>query len=236
MASSHDPTAEKLAAARTSLAESLASIEAAIATLRSSNHGVQYVSAIETKEFQAQLQNATVMVALSIQRLEDASRRLSKRLGQDVQALNKLVRSSIPIQVTNRLANSWKHGLGGQNSNATILNGIVRVNRADGYRDPSGKERVHVAGMLIADAKYGTFVSVTLFQYATAHWATILKPIDATSSEWLAQMFPKPRGPVVDISNQSTPVVPVGSAVTLELPKHLRAMMQKDAKKRGDAA
>ena len=230
------PNPEKMQAARNSLVECLDVVESAIATLKSISQIVHPVSTIETQSFKAQFASNTLMVALSLHRLEGATRRLLKRSALDVEAFNQALRSSIPIQITGRLANTWKHGLGGQNANATVLNGVARVDRADGYKDEQGRERALVVGMLVADAKYGTFVSMSVFQGAIEQWAAILAPLNVDSTSWHERLLPKPKGPVVHVHRNASTVVPPGSTVLVELPTELMASLQEDAKNRSNAA
>src|SRR5438874_2140552 len=152
-------TPEKIAAARTALADCLAGVEAALEDLQPGGLFIERASVVQTAVFRHRLQNRILLVALSLQRLEDASRRLLKRLNHDTRSFDEALRSSIPIRVTGRLANSWKHGLGGQHGNATFLNGVLAVHRADGFPDASAQERVHVLGMLVTAAVDGALAS-----------------------------------------------------------------------------
>src|SRR5687767_3760621 len=134
-------SSSKIQTARAALSECLAGVELALADLHSANLSIQYADLIETLPFITQLQKNIVMVALSLQRIEDAARRLIKRLNVDLNAHDERALASLPIQVTGRLANSWKHGLGGQKAEATVLNGVLSVRRHDGYPDSSGRHR-----------------------------------------------------------------------------------------------
>lgn len=230
------PDAKKIDAARSALTGCLAGVESAVGRLRSDYHTIQNASTLENAQFSHDFQNSTLMVALSLQRLEDASRRLIKRLRHDTKSFDKSLQSSIPILVTGRLANSWKHGLGGQQMNATVLNGIASIRRGDGYRDESGQERVRVIGMMVADSEYGTFVSTQLFELAVRHWALLLRPVVPTASEWAARILPHVKGSVIDITRHTQASVPLGATMFVELPGDLQSLLKDDAKKRGEYA
>jgi hypothetical protein len=124
--------AAKLKAARDSLVNCLDAVEAAFKDLRSSEIQFARLSETNAPSFQHRVANRILIAALALQRLEDAARRLLKRLGQDMNAFQTLLASSISIRVTSRLANSLKHGLGGRHKNSTILNGLLTVHRNDG--------------------------------------------------------------------------------------------------------
>jgi hypothetical protein len=227
---------EKIEAARATLVDCLAGVEAAVGDLRPRDLCIERASVVETPIFRHRFQNRILLVALSLQRLEDATRRLLKRLGQDTGSFDKALRSSVSIRVTARLANSWKHGLGGQHKNATFLNGMLVVHRADGFRDASGQERVHVLGMLITDASEGAFASSTLLSSAVRQWGALLQPILPEAPAWAERVFPEPQGPVVELPQGVKAVVPERATVVFALPEELRAEMAAEAKRRGDSA
>jgi hypothetical protein len=191
---------------------------------------------VETSDFKHRLQNQIVLVALSLQRVEDAARRLLKRLGVDTGQFDKALRSSAAIQLTKRLANSWKHGLGGQQKNATFLNGVLVVRRADGFRDASGEERVDVLGMMVTDPATGASPSSTLFPLVVREWSVLLKEIVPEAQLWAERLFPEPKGPRVEFPQGVKAAVPVGATVTFTLPEKLRAAFAAEAKRRGDSA
>jgi hypothetical protein len=225
---------KKIVAARAALVDCLDGVEAAVQDLWPRGL-IERASVVETPVFRHLLQNRILLVALSLQRLEGAARRLLKRLGQDTRPFDVALRSSIPVRVAGRLANSWKHGLGGQQKNTTLLNGLLVVHRADGARDASGQERVHVLGMLITDATDGTFASSTLLSLAVRQWGAILGPILPSAPARAERVFPEPRGPVVELPQGVKAVVPEGATVLLDLPEELRAEMTLEAKRRGDS-
>ena len=218
MSRSGSSTPEKIEAARAVLADCLAGVEAALEELRPGHDFIERMSVIETPVFRHRLQNKILMVALSLQRLEDAGRRLLKRLGQDTRPFDKMLRSSVPIRVVSRLANSWKHGLGGQHGNATFLNGVLAVRRDDGFLDSAGQERVHVLGMLITDALDGAFASDTLLSVAVRHWGALLHPILPDARAWAERVVPPPKGPVVEVPHGVKADVPLGATVVFQLP------------------
>jgi hypothetical protein len=229
-------TPEKIATARAALADCLAGVEAAVQDLEPGGLFIERASVVDTPVFRHRLQNRILLVALSLQRLEDATRRLLKRLSQDTQSFDRSLRSSIPIRVTSRLANSWKHGLGGQNRNATFLNAVLTVHRADGFPDADGQERVHVLGMLVTDAADGAFPSSTLLSFAVRHWGTLLQPVLSDAPAWAERVFPEPKGSVVELPQGVKAVVPLGATVVSALPDQLQKAMTTEAKRRGDSA
>ena len=236
MSRSGSSTPEKIEAARAALADCLAGVEAAVEDLRPSDLFVERASVVETPVFRHRLQNRVLMVAVSLQRLEDGARRLLKRLGQDTRSFEKALRSSIPIRVTRRLANSWKHGLGGQHGNATCLNGVLFVRRADGFLDASGHERVHVLGMLVADANDGAFASSTLLSSAVQQWGALLQPFLSDAPAWAERVFPAPKGPIVALPQGVKAIVPLGATVVFALPDQVQQTMTAEAKSRADSA
>ncbi len=236
MSRSRSSTPEKIETARAALTDCLAGVEAAVEELRPGGLFIERASVIETPVFRHRLQNRILMVALSLQRLEDAARRLLKRLGHDTRPFDKALRSSIPIRVTSRLANSWKHGLGGQHGNATFLSGVLAVRRADGFLDASGQERVHVLGMLVTDATDGAFASGTLLSAAVRQWGALLQPVLSDAPAWAERVFAVPKGPVVELPQGVKAVVPLGATVVFALPDQVQEAMTEEAKRRGHSA
>ena len=227
---------QKIQAARESLLECLSGVEAAVGDLRTHGLCIELLSVVESPAFLQQLQNRILLVALSLQRIEGAARRLLKRLGEGTGQFEKALRSSVPIQLTNRLANSWKHGLGGQQNNATLLNGVFYVRRGDGFKDASGEERVHVLGMLVTDAIAGVSPSGTLFSLASRAWGAILQEFVPESPSWAARLFPEPEGLRIEFPHGVKPVVPVGATLVFPLPDKLRVDFTAEAKRRGASA
>jgi hypothetical protein len=226
----------KIEVARESLLEYLAGVEAAVSDLRTHGLGVEHASVVGRSDFIHRLQNQIVLVALSLQRLEDAARRLLKRLGADTGQFEKALRSSAPIQLTKRLANSWKHGLGGQQNNATLLNGVLVAQRADRFRDASGEECIDVLGMMVTDPAVGASPSSTLFSLVVREWGVLLKEIVPEAQSWAERLFPEPKGPRVGIPQGVKAVVPEGATVSFALPEKLRAEFAGEAKRRGARA
>jgi hypothetical protein len=236
MSQSGGATPEKVEAARVALSDCFAGVEAAVEDLQPGGLFIELASVVQTPVFRHRLQNRILLVTLSLQRLEDASRRLLKRLGHDTRSFDKALRSSVPIRVAGRLANSWKHGLGGQHRNATVLNGVLAVHRSDGFLDTSGQERVHVLGMLVTDAADGAFASSTLLSHAVRQWGSLPQPVLPDAPAWAERVFPEPKGPVVELPQGVKAVVPLGATVVSTLPDQLRATMTAEAKRRGDFA
>jgi hypothetical protein len=168
--------------------------------------------------------------------LEDATRRLLKRLGQDINSFETLLAASLAIRVTSRLVNSWKHGLGGQRKNATILNGVLTVHRNDGWRDEQGEERVHVLGMMVTDAVEGAFSSNDLFVQCVRDWGALLEPLVPEAKPWVERVVPGPKGAVVKVSAGTKPVVPLGATVVFDIPEQLRNLLAAEAKNRSESA
>lgn len=236
MSRSRESAPEKIETARAALADCLGGVEAAVKDLRPGGVSIERASVVETPVYRHRLQNRILLVVLSLQRLEDAARRLLKRLGRDTRSFDKTLRSSIPIRVTGRLANSWKHGLGGQRRNATVLNGVLAVHRDDGYRDAAGQERVNVLGMLVTDATDGAFASSTLLSAAVRQWGSLLQPVLSEAPAWAERVFPEPRGPVVELPQGVKAVVPLGATVVFALPGEIQAEMTAEARRRGESA
>ncbi len=236
MSRSGSSSPEKIQAAKAALADCLAGVEAALEEVRPGHPFIERMSVIETPVFRHRLQNKILMIALSLQRLEDAARRLLKRVGHDTRPFDRTLRSSVPIRVVSRLANSWKHGLGGQRGNATFLNGVLAVRRNDGFRDAADQERVHVVGMLVTDALDGAFASDTLVSAAVQQWAALLQPIFSDAPAWAERVVPPPQGPVVQVPQGVKADVPLGATVVFELPHRLQKTMTDEAKRRGQSA
>ena len=227
---------EKIEVERTALVDCLAAVEAAVEDLQPRGLWIERASVVKTPLFRHRLQNRILMAALTLQRLEAAAKRLAKRLGHDTQSFNRALGSSVPIQVTSRLANSWKHGLGGQNKNATFLNGVLAVARLDAPRDAASDERLVVLGMLIADSTGGAFASGTLLFSAVRQWGALLQPFLPDEPAWAERVFPEPKGPIVNIPQGVHAAVPPGATAVFAIPEELSAEMAKEAKRRGDSA
>lgn len=223
---------DKIRSARSSLIEALRSAEVALGDLRS-HFGVQLLDVATSDHYLHQATNRVQMVALALQRIESSSRRLLKRLGVDV--LDVLTASQA-IRVNGRLADTWKHGLGGQAGNATMLNGFIRVHRHDGYRTAAGKERVHVVGMIVVDAIEGSFASNNLFETCVRDWVKLLQPILDEAKGWGDRAAPTPGGPIVALPSDVGHVVPLGATVLFAIPKELAAMLKAEAKRRSASA
>jgi hypothetical protein len=208
------------------------SSEVALGDLR--NHlGVQLLDVAASEEYLQQATNRVLMVALALQRIEGSSRRLLKRLGIDP---TDVLKASQAIRVNSRLANAWKHGLGGQAKNSTILNGVIRVHRADGYRTEAGKERVHVVGMIVVDAIEGSFASNCLFETCVRDWVSLLQPILSEAQNWGDRVAPMPRGPIVGLSGDVKSVVPLDATVSFAIPGELAAKLKAEALRRAASA
>lgn len=223
---------DKIGSARSSLIDALQSSEVALGDLR--NHfGVQLLDVATSDQYLQQATNRVLMVALALQRIEGFSRRFLKRLGIEATDVLKV---SQAIRVNSRLANAWKHGRGGQAGNATILNGFIRVHRADGYRTEAGKERVHVVGMIVVDAIEGSFASNSLFETCVRDWVSLLPPILDEAQSWGDRVAPMSPGPVVELPSNVGSVVPLGATVHFAIPKELAATLRGEAQRRSASA
>ena len=236
MAKRPSADAGKIKAAVDSLLGCFAAAEAAFKDLQSVDLRFAGLSDVNAQPFQQKLQNRIVTTALALQRLEDATRRLLKRLGQDVKAFENSLASSVSIRVTGRLANSWKHGLGGQRKNATLLNGVLSVHRNDGWKDEAGAERVHVLGMMITDATEGAFSSQDLLAQCVKDWGTLLEPVVPAARDWVKRVAPTPSGPVVKAIPNLKPAVPLCATVVFKIPDEFRDLLASEAKRRSESA
>lgn len=223
---------DKVKSARESLIEALRSSEVALGDLRS-HFGVQLLDVATSDQYLHKATNRVQMVALALQRIEGSSRRLLKRLGIDT---TNVLAASQAIRVNSRLANAWKHGMGGQAGNATMLNGFIRVRRADGYLTETGKERVHVVGMIVVDAVEGAFASNTLFETCIRDWVQLLQPILNEAHGWGDRAAPMPPGPAVALPTNVRSVVPLGATIRFTIPTELEAALKAEAQHRSTSA
>ena len=230
-----DPIAGKVAAARQAVIDGLARAEAAMKALRPGG-SVELAAEADSEGFRLQLENRIMLSAVTLQRLKDRVKRLLRRLSEDPRTLEHSLNASLAIRVTDRLSDTWKHGLGGQQRNATILNGVLRVHRADGYRDSEGRERVMVYGMMVCDATEGAFHSSDLLRAAVRDWAAILLAWVPEAQSWAERIDPSDNRPVRPLSPASMNMVPLGSIVTVPLPASFVSTMKREAGRRAASA
>lgn len=222
---------EKVKAARDALLEALTASETALTDLRG-QLGIQLVRSTETSEYRRLTELRTQLVALALQRVEGAASRFVKRL--DVNPTSQ-VAASQAIRVNARLANSWKHGLGGQVGNETVLNGLLVVHSSSGFRTSDGEERVHVLGMAIADGKEGVFGSCSLFEACIRDWATLLAPVLPEAVGWAERAAPLPLSTVLLPANVHA-TVPLGATVRLAFPPEIVDQLMAESKRRRTSA
>ncbi|MFM9995949.1 MAG: hypothetical protein ACKVU4_09120 [Phycisphaerales bacterium] len=230
-----DPCATKVGAARQAVLDGLARAEAAMKALRPGG-SVELASVADSEEFRLHLENRIMLAAVTLQRLKDRAKRLLKRLGQDTVSFENSLSASLAIRVADRLSDAWKHGLGGQQRNATILNGVLKVHRADGYRDSEGRERVMVYGMMVCDAADCAFHSSDLLRAAVRDWAAILQAWVPEARSWAERIHPSHNRPVHLLSPASMNTTPPGSIVTVPLPASFVSIMKREAANRAESA
>ncbi len=223
---------EKINAARSTLRDTLRSSE--IAILDHTRYlGVQVLSIVSSLDYRDRAINCVQMASLALQRIEGAVQRLVKRLGI---APIDVFGVSQSIRVNSRLANSWKHGLGGQARNATIVDGFLQVRRDVGYRNEAGEERVHVVGMIIVDETEGPFSSHNLFQTCVRDWSILLGAIVPEVASWRERAAPHPQGALIDLPNAVGGIVPLGSTIRFALPEDLVSQLKAKARRRSESA
>jgi hypothetical protein len=223
---------EKITAARSTTLEALRSSE--IAILDHARYlGVQLLSLVSSSDYRDRAVNRVQMASLALQRIEGSVQRLVKRLA--IEPID-VFGASQAIRVSNRLANSWKHGLGGQAKNATIVDGFILVRRGDGYRNEAGEERVHVVGMTVVDATEGPFSSHNLFETCVRDWSILLADVVPEVADWRERVAPHPKGPSIDLPSAVGAVVPLGSTIRFALPEDLVSQLKAEAKRRGASA
>lgn len=221
-------------AARTAIRECFAEIEEAIGNLKPGRGFIELASTVVEPDFILALRRRLTHIALSIQRLEDLSRRLLKRLGADKAPLNAQMASSQEIRLVSRLANTWKHGPGGRQKNSAMLNGVIQIRRQDGFKDDQGRERVLILGMMVADADYPVIASNDLFGSAMLQWIELLTPFMPDLEQWAERFVPTHKGPKHDLPHNRPVSVPKGTLLKAEISEDLDRGLRSEAIRRRD--
>jgi hypothetical protein len=162
-------------------------------------------------------------------------RRLAKRSGVESSTIDQCFGSSQALRALTNLANSGKHGLGGRAKNASVLNGFVVVQRQS-KENNEPDDTVHLVGMLVADAKEGTFPSGTILNAVIRQWGLWLQMLLNISSDWSIRCSPDPSAPVVMLKQGEHATIPAATVVVVELPAVLLEQFREDAKQRGQSA
>jgi hypothetical protein len=222
------------AAAKQAVLDRMAAIEAAVADLRDRAISFPRYEETQTGAFQNRLQNRILSVALLLTHLEDATRRLVRRLGYNPAEVSRSVETSLALKTLHRLANSWKHGLGGKRSDGAVLNGILMVQRRSGsdHAVPEPDATVHALGMLVADSDNGACPSSTVIEIAIRHWGTILSAWIPEATDWASRCVPNAKSPDIQLKSDDANVVPPGSTVVAELPAEIIETFLKETRRR----
>lgn len=232
-----DPRDAKREAALNSIQERLVAVEAAIADLK--DKSLVFVDRDELKDpiYQARYANRVRSAAFHLAHLTDDVKRLGKHCGIKGADLDKVLDKSVPIRVVRRLNDDGKHGLGGRDKTATLLNGFMVMERK--AKGATEKDRiVHVNAMQIVDSEEGAFYTSKLLPAAVQHWGNALSQVFGVDDAWARRIAPSNEGRrVVVIKAGEKPAdVPLGSIVELEPPKELVDQFQEDARRRGREA
>ena len=222
------------ATAKQAILDRMAAIEAAVADLRDKALSFPRYEETQTEAFQNRLQNRILTVALFLTHLEDVARRLVRRLGYDPAEVSRSVEASIALKILRRLANSWKHGLGGKRSDGAVLNGMLMVQRRRGsdHAELEPNATVHVLGMLVADSNNGACPSSTVIEIAIRHWGTILSSRIPEATDWASRCVPNAKSPDIQLKSDGANVVPLGSTVVAKLPAEIIETFSKETRRR----
>jgi hypothetical protein len=222
--------------ARLAVEERLISIKAAAMDLDQPEF--RFVNRLEldtNRLLQLRYQNRLLLLTLQLSHLRDDVFRLASRMGVAKGQVARIVDSSTPLRVLSRLANAAKHGLGGRDHNATLLNGFVTVQRTP-RGAPAPDDRVHLLGMLIVDAKDGTFPSATLCSAAIWEWSRILEDLFGLDRAWANDLVPNQSTSVITLTGERHAVVPQGGTLEIELPRRVTESLVVDANIRESSA
>ena len=224
---------ERIATARRQVLDRLVTIEVALNDLRDPTFAFPRLSFSQNPQFEGRLRLRIMAVVLNLRHLEDDVRRLSRHLGARPEGASNCVAACQALRVLRRLADSDKHGLGGRRAEGAVLNGMLAVHKREAAGEPTGPEaKVHVVGMIVADATEGTFPSSALFSAGVRAWAETLSTYMPEAGPWLERCVPRPRGSVVELSNERHTVVPLGATVVVELPAAMREALQHETARR----
>ena len=224
---------DRIEASRQQVSERLATIEVALGELRDPAIALPTYSHSQTADFQRRLRIRIMSIVLAVRHLEDDARRLMKLLGRSPDDASEVVEACQSLRVLRRLADSDKHGLGGRRSEGAVLNGMIVVQkRGESEQLPGPDAKVHVIGMMVADAAEGSFPSATLISAGIRAWAEKLGDCVPECSSWLNRCIPKPSGPVVALRKESGTVVPIGATVVFEIPVEVRDALQSETARR----
>lgn len=210
------------------------SLRAALDDLKGSVFGVRPRSAWDDPLLAARYQNRVMTAFLLLYHLRDDARRLARRLGVDPVIVERFAEGSLPVQVCIRAGDTWKHGLGGQSRNATIMNGLILIVKTPKGTAMTPESEALVNGAHVIDVDHGTFNSDVIITDALHDWIRLLASelsLDLTSEVegWLPRRPPPdaiviPRGEHVE--------VPEGSYLVIPLPQEDAAPFVQDLRRR----
>ena len=219
-------------AATEAVLDRMAAVEAAVADLRDPAITFPLYAETKTGAFRYKLQNRILTAALLLTHLEDAARRLAKRLG--VSPADVSQPKSVALQILRRLSNSWKHGLGGKQADGAVLNGILMVQRRESANAarPAPDATVHVVGMMVGDSQEGACPSSNVIDNAIKYWGALLAIWVPEAADWANRCVLKPKGPVIQLKSDGANAAPAGATVVMEVSPELSDKFSKDVKRR----
>lgn len=176
--------------------------------------------------------NRLAAVLIGINHLKDDVKRLAKNVGSPTKDVEPFCKSSDPITLCAKAAETYKHGLGGRASNNTVIKEMVVIKSPQGI-EPSDESETAIAGALIVDESGDSYDANIVCRNALIAWITYIKDqfqIDFT--EWLNRAAPEPKGPRVTLPTGVKGVVSQGAVIDIPLPKSIRTAIKTESQTR----
>jgi hypothetical protein len=223
--------------ARDYVHDRMCAIEAAMNDLHARDLAFPSSAEMRTSAYQHRLRNRIMAAVLNLNHLRDDARRLAKHVPGSPEDVSRMATEALSLRVLKNLSDSWKHGIGGRNPRGAVLNGILMVERAPQVAGPANDRRrpdsrVHILGMVVADAKEGSCCSSTLLEDGIRRWGAFLEPWIPDAREWAARCTPAAAKLVVLLAPGKENVVPLGAVAVVELPENMREALSSETRRR----
>ena len=215
---------ERIKVAANVIRDRFFSLRAALEDLKSSAFGVRPRAAWDDPLLVVQYQNRAMTAFLHLYHLRDDARRLASRLGLDPVIVERFTEGSLPVQVCIRAGDTWKHGLGGRNRNATITNGLLLVIKYPPGTVHTPESDALVIGAHVVDVDHGSFSSDVIITDAIHDWIRLLASdlnLDLASEVdgWLPRRPPSDAIFIRPGEHPSVPEVPTWLCHSLKKPR-----------------
>jgi len=223
-----------LSVSRNAVEDRLKFIEAAALDLSPQYFGIFKAQVLDSDPYiPLRYQNRVMTTLLLLYHLRDDVRRLSRAAGIERKHIEDFVSNSEAITLCIRAGDTWKHGLGGRENNATIGNGLIKVYKTTPGCAPRPESDAIVEGLPIVDADHGVRSSTSVVNAAIQEWGQFL---NATFGIQLPQALQErvvrsSTSPIL-LKQDAVTVVPPGSVVAAPFPPSFVSTVVEDVHER----